>query len=92
MPGNLLLSLVPRFVQQHLELVSPLVGMSVGYDKVRFKASTHTNDPLHFYAEISHVRVHKNGVYVTYNVACERDGDMVMALEMRDYYALRIGS
>ncbi|AVX02613.1 hypothetical protein MXMO3_00065 [Maritalea myrionectae] len=91
-PGNLLLSLVPHFLQQHLELPPGMIGMSVGYDRVRFKAPTRVGDLLYFKAEVRHVRTQKAGVYVTYAVSCRGAGDeLVMALDMRDYYALKPG-
>lgn len=86
-PGNLLLGLVPHFVQQYLELSDNIIGMSVGYDKVRFKAPVKLDEPLFFKAEITQVRMHKDAAYVTYQVTCESAGQMVMALEMRDHYA-----
>lgn len=86
-PGNLLVSLVPQFVQQHLKLSDTIIGMSVGYDKVRFKAPVKLDEPLFFKAEITQVRMHKDAAYVTYQVMCERAGQMVMSLEMRDHYA-----
>jgi acyl dehydratase len=86
-PGNLLLSLVPRFVQQHLNLADTIIGMSVGYDKVRFKSPVKLGEPLFFTAEIAQVRMHKGAAYVTYKVRCERAGQVVVTLEMNDYYS-----
>lgn len=86
-PGNLLLGLVPHFVQQHLKLSDTIIGMSVGYDKVRFKAPVKLGESLFFKAEITQVRMYKEAAYVTYQVMCERARQMVMALEMRDHYA-----
>ncbi|TDQ62030.1 acyl dehydratase [Maritalea mobilis] len=86
-PGNLLVSLVPHFVQQHLNLDDTIIGMTVGYDKVRFKAPVKLDEQLFFKAEITQVRLHKDAAYVAYQVMCERAGQMVMSLEMRDHYA-----
>lgn len=86
-PGNLLVSHVPHFVQQHLNLDHTIIGMTVGYDKVRFKTPVKLGEQLLFKAEITQVRMHKDAAYVTYQVTCERAGQMVMSLEMRDHYA-----
>lgn len=87
-PGNLLLSLVPHFLQQHLSLADTIVGMTVGYEKVRFKAPVSPDEALTFWAEISYVRPQKAGTYVIYHIICQNARDQqVMTLEMRDYYS-----
>ncbi|WP_424983141.1 MaoC family dehydratase [Maritalea sp. S77] len=85
-PGNLLVSLVPQFVQQHLKLSDTIIGMSVGYDKVRFKAPVKLGEPLFYMAEIAQVRMHKDAAYVTYQVRCARAGQVVVTLEMNDHF------
>ena len=85
-PGYMLVSLGPHFVQQHLNLDNTIIGMSVGYDKVRFKAPAKLDEPLFFKAEIAQVRMHKDAAYVTYQVRCERAGQVVVTLEMNDHY------
>lgn len=85
-PGNLLLSLVPQFVQQNLALAAPLIGLSLGYDKVRFKHPVQLGDPLCFAAKISQVRLRSGAAYVTYQIKVESADQTVMSLEMRDLY------
>ncbi|MCF4097141.1 MaoC family dehydratase [Maritalea mediterranea] len=86
-PGNLLLSLVPHFVQRHLSLANTIIGMSVGYDKVRFKNAVKLAEPLFYKAEVVQVRMHHAAAFVTYQVVCESAGQVVMSIEMRDHYA-----
>jgi len=93
-PGNLLISLIPRLLQSCLSLGDFERCVTVKYSEIRFKSPLIAGEHLTLFGQISNVRVRWSDVFVTADVSLfESDsGRLILTAQVTDLYETRTSS
>jgi len=93
-PGNLLISLIPRLLQSCLSVGDFERCVTVKYSEIRFKSALIAGEHLTLFGQISNVRVRWSDVFVTADVSLfESDsGRLILTAQVTDLYETRTSS
>jgi len=85
-PGNLLIALVPHFLQSLFTVRQTTCCYTARYNKVRFFEPVYANDPVRASVTFTSVRKTKGKAWVTQTVHLLRETVVVAELEIVDVY------
>lgn len=87
-PGNLLISLIPRLLQSCLSVGEFEQCVTVKYSEIRFKSPLVAGEHLTLFGKISNVRVRSSDVFVTADVSLleSNSGRLILTAQVTDLY------
>jgi acyl dehydratase len=87
-PGNLLVSLIPRLLQSCVSVADFERSMTVKYAEIRFKSPLIAGEYLTLSGRISNVRERSGNVFVTVDVSLSEpdSGRLILTAQVTDLY------
>ena len=87
-PGNLLISLIPRLLQSCLSVGEFEQCVTVKYSEIRFKSPLVAGEHLTLFGKISNVRVRSSDVFVTADVSLleSNSSRLILTAQVTDLY------